>query len=140
MTMKNRTNARDTTGDNAFEDKGCLLTLIGSDTSDLILRPTAEGIEEAKSFLATRATRQRGILDDLCEMLDWHICNGWSYVQPVEIGALTDATIISRDCERDDMGALVHVGRVFAHMSYMLEDPIATWATGHDVIFQGAST
>ena len=122
-----------------FEDRsGHLLTLIGTANGNLTLRPTPEGVTEAKDMLELRDVRKRGSLADEADMLEWHISNGWDYVQPEEIGALTDATIISRDVERDDNGDLVRVGRVYAHMNYAVEDPIKTWANGKDVFFQGA--
>ncbi|MGI9061916.1 MAG: hypothetical protein ACR2H5_25460 [Ktedonobacteraceae bacterium] len=39
--------------------------------------------------------------------------NGWSWVRPEDIGALTDAPILSDDIEYDDHGDVVSVGTVF---------------------------
>lgn len=109
----------------------------------LYLDPTAEGVSEAKELLESRGMRRSGILMDEACMLEYGIGNGWSYVQPEDCGALTDATIISRDGFIDDYGKWhfhpsfteAKPGKIFAHMNYMVEDPIATWAEGKPVYY-----
>lgn len=121
-----------------FEDNsGEYLTLIGTENGNLILRPSKEGIEKAKELLEYREINKRGILDDEADMLAAHMGNNWDYIRPEEVGALTDATIIAQDVQRDDSGDLVDVGRVYAHMNYAVEDPTETWAAGKDVVYQG---
>ena len=104
----------------------------------LYLEPTREGREEAKEALEREP--RRGILAEEAEMLEWAMGNGWSMVPPEDIGALTDATIISEDGFLGDDGKwYAHPRakdpRVFAHMNYQVEDPIETWANGNAVFY-----
>lgn len=109
----------------------------------LLLEPTAEGIEEAKELIERRSVSQNrpgGTEVDLSEMLEWAMGNGWSYVRPEDIGALTDATIISQDGSISDDGVWrphpdVKKPAVYAFMNYAVEDPVQTWAEGGTVKF-----
>jgi hypothetical protein len=74
----------------------------------------------------------------LSDWIEWYLCNGWEWISPEEIGALTDAPIISDDAERDDHGKLIRVGRVYAHMRYALEDAAEELRVHGRVIFEGA--
>jgi len=106
--------------------------------------PTAHGIERAKEYLAEREerpARRRGIIAELSDFLEQAMGNGWSYVRPEDVSALTDATIISADGFTAARGEwmphpLARRAKVYAHMSYQVEDPIETWATGKPVFFQ----
>jgi hypothetical protein len=122
----------------AFTDRGDYVDLIGAKNGNLILRPTSDGVKKAKELLDWRETNKSGIKEDEVWMLEDHMGGEWEFVLPEEVGALTDATIISKEAERDDNGELFKIGRVYAHMNYQVEDPIETWASGKDVIFQGA--
>ena len=70
---------------------------------------------------------------DEYEALESLIENGWDYVQPSEIGALTDSTILSDEAERNDYGDLQSVGRIFWDADYMVENPLDAMRTkeGH---------
>lgn len=50
--------------------------------------------------------------------------NGWEWVTPAEVGALTSAPIIARDVERDVDGQLVSVGRMYWYPAYAVNDPL----------------
>lgn len=117
-------------------------------TNALFLEPKSNGQQEARYLLANRANFGHGSVDDLFDMLEGALGNGWSGVPPEDIGALTDATIISQDgflgrstsargsvdghwYPLPDLDAPV----VYAHMNYMVEDPIETWAAGKAVRF-----
>jgi hypothetical protein len=118
--------------------KSPLLTFRQADDGTLLIEPTPEGVVEAKEMLASREDRRRGILCDEASVFEYAMGNGWARVPPEDIGALTDATIISMD------GFLANDGKwypvpsvldpaVFAHMDYQVEDPIETWARGETV-------
>lgn len=102
--------------------------------NSLYLVPTREGRAKAKEMLEERRPTEAEEID----MFEDAFGNGWSLVRPEDIGALTDATIISEDgfigadgkwyAYPDAEGA-----RVFAHMDYAVEDPIETWAHGEPV-------
>lgn len=69
------------------------------------------------------------ILEDL-------MCNGWDYVQPEEIGALTSAPIISPDVTRDDEGEFISVDVVYAYMDYQVDSWVQRLCDGHSVVWQ----
>lgn len=115
-----------------FKYVGDLVDLIGTQGGNLILRPTANGVRLAKEMF------EDGI-SGMNQMLDSHIIiGGWEVLQPEEVGALTEGTIITREAVRNDFGDLKKVGRVYWHERYQIEDPIEVWAKGKDVFFQGA--
>ena len=98
-------------------------------------------------MIAERAERAakgtlRGILSEQSDMLEYAMGNGWDHVPPEDIGALTDATIISADGFLGDDGKWyphpdAKPCEVFAHMNYAVEDPIETWVDGKPVFFRG---
>lgn len=52
--------------------------------------------------------------------------NGWTMLQPEQIGALTSCGLItSPDVEMDDDGEVVSADTVYWHERYQVEDPIA---------------
>jgi hypothetical protein len=113
----------------------------------LNLVPTTHGIERAQEYLTERANRSpsssRSPDNELTDFFECAMGNGWDYVRPEDIGALTDATIISKDGFIGDDGKWyphpsARRARVYAHMNYAVEDPIETWARGETVFFQGA--
>lgn len=69
------------------------------------------------------------ILEDL-------MCNGWDYVQPEEIGALTSAPIISPDVTRDDEGEFISADVVYAYMDYQVDSWVQRLCDGHSVVWQ----
>jgi hypothetical protein len=89
--------------------------LTKTEDGNLLITLTDEGrekIQDAESVL---------------ELLEWHLCNGWSHLFPENIGALTDCDlIISDDAEQNDDGDMTHVGRFYWHEAYQVEDPLET--------------
>jgi len=61
----------------------------------------------------------------LAEVIEWHIGNGWTLVEPGDVGALTDAPILSEDINYDDHGNVQHVGVVYWYPEYEVKDPVA---------------
>ena len=61
----------------------------------------------------------------LQDLLEDHLGNGWEWVQPEELGALTSAPILSEDCRRDDEGWLIEVGAVYWFPNYQILSPVA---------------
>jgi len=57
-------------------------------------------------------------LDLFPDLIDHQLGNGWERILPEEVGALTDATILTDDCERDENGKLVTCGRVYSNIDY----------------------
>lgn len=61
----------------------------------------------------------------LAETIDWQLGNGWSFVRPEDIAALTDAPIITDDIDTDDQGNVLKVGKVYWYPQYDVRDPVA---------------
>jgi hypothetical protein len=59
-----------------------------------------------------------GCVDPLLDLMTIQLCNGWQQILPREIGAFTDATIISEDVERDEYDDIVKFGRVYSNIDY----------------------
>jgi len=74
----------------------------------------------------------------LYDLLEGIIANSdIDWIQPEEIGALTDAPIFGH-VDRDDQGKVVNVGHVWWYPDYMVSDPIEELATKGTVTFVGA--
>ena len=69
--------------------------------------------------------------------------DGWDFVPPEAIGALTDAPIICDDAHTiDDEGTFVVYpeAQVWWFPNYMIEDPVNTLMTLGEVVFMAAPT
>ena len=71
------------------------------------------------------------------DLFEWQTCNGWEWIAPEEVGALTSAPILSDSAERDDEGQLLTVGRVFWFPNYQVESPVRTLHERGAVTFSG---
>jgi hypothetical protein len=67
---------------------------------------------------------------------DW-IENGWIFIRPDDIGALTDGEIISPDAYYEDDGTvnLPPGARIYVFFDYQVVDPRQNWSEGKGVIF-----
>jgi hypothetical protein len=74
--------------------------------------------------------------DDALEMLlEDHFCNGFEWVKPEDIGALTDAPIFSDDALYDDQGNLIECGHVWWYPDYQIFDPVAELFKNGEIVF-----
>ena len=71
------------------------------------------------------------------DLIEWQIGNGWEYIQPEEVGALTSGTILTRDCKRDDHGKLLECGRVFWDSNYAVRSAVKDLLENGVTIFVG---
>lgn len=110
---------------------GLYVDLYETPTS-LQLVPTKEGKIEA----ARLADDSKGTDNDLHDLLEDHLGNGWEWVEPSEVGAMTEAPILSSNVLRNDDNDVVYVGIMYWHANYMVQDPIALLARGKAVTFQ----
>lgn len=60
----------------------------------------------------------------LAEVIEWQLANGWSWVNPADVGALTEAPILSEDVETDDDGTICHIGTAYWYRQYERYDPV----------------
>ena len=74
---------------------------------------------------------------DLSEALEYQLCNGWGWIDPSEIGALTSGEIVSRETVRDDHGELTECGTIYWNASYMVVDTLDMLKSGESVSWVG---
>ena len=71
----------------------------------------------------------------LAETIEWQLSNGWSLLRPEDIGALTEAPILSEEVDYDDQGNVDRVGTVYWYPQYDVFDPIGQLLTNGSVEF-----
>jgi hypothetical protein len=88
--------------------------------NNLIIIITKKGRAFAMELLKTN----RGSNQNLWELLEEHLTNGWDWINPEDVGALTEAPILSDTADYDDNGNLVDIKRCWGYMDYMIYNPI----------------
>jgi hypothetical protein len=66
------------------------------------------------------------------------MANGWSMLRPEDVGALTEAPILTEDLDTDDEGHVRHVGVVYWYSQYQVLDPVAQLLENGYVDFERA--
>ena len=102
----------------------------------LRLTLTTEGHEE----LQCRLDEGESIETDsvLYDLLEWHLANGWDWVQPVEVGALTSAPLITESWTCDEDGFLLSISELFWFADYQIRSPVRELFDSGYVDFQRA--
>ena len=62
--------------------------------------------------------------DTLYDLLHYQICNGWEWILPEDVGALTSAPLLSDNAVRDENGKLLTLECVYAYMDYQVKSPV----------------
>ena len=62
----------------------------------------------------------------LQDLLEDHLANGWEFVPPEDIGALTSAPILSDSAQRDDNDKLTAIGDCWWFPNYQVESELET--------------
>jgi hypothetical protein len=102
---------------------------------DLLISLTPHGMDAIE---AAQSENQNIDSDDFMrEFFEWETCNGWEWIAPEEIGALTNSPILSDCVDRDDQGLLARVGVVYWFPNYQIESAIQTLSVTGKVIFTG---
>jgi len=103
----------------------------------ITLRLTPEGQEELAEYRIPEGwSHSPDML--FADMLEDHLCNGWEFIQPEEIGALTAAPILSDSAERDDQGNLVKVDQVYWFPDYAVRSELDELYENGEVFFPAA--
>lgn len=105
-------------------EKGYYVNLSKDKQGNLVLKPTRNARRERKEIQAMGETQA------LLTLLEDHLCNGLDWVDPAEVGALTDAPILSDSMQTDDLGHVTAIESVFWFPSYEIEDPIELFFAG----------
>lgn len=113
-----------------------MLTLTKLPSGDLRLALTADD-EERDDIRQT--VDQHGIRWALIDLLEGHLSNGWEIIEPEEVGALTDALILTDEAERDDYGDLTALGRVYWNPNYQIQDDVEELLTTGAAEWEGVS-
>ena len=109
--------------------KGYYVDLRVLDNGDLEITPTFHAREETDHFLSL-PTKQA--LSELFE--DW-LGNGWEFLRPEQIGALTDAPILTDEIIYGDLGNVEFLGHVWWFPNYAIENEVETLLRNGKVIF-----
>lgn len=104
----------------------------------ILLKLTREGREELESRRFGVNGWDRGADQILCDLLEDHLCNGWEFIQPEEIGALTSANIISDEVTRDEDGNITKLGKIYWFPDYAIRLEINELADTGEVFFPAA--
>lgn len=82
-------------------------------------------LPEAREDVQEIASSQQLTADNkLAEVIEWHLGNSWTFVSPEDIGALTEAPILSEGIDYDNHGKVQHVGVVYWYPEYEVKDPV----------------
>ena len=60
----------------------------------------------------------------LAQVIEWQLGNGWSFVRPEDIAALTEAPFLTEEIETDDHGTVLWEGTVYWYPQYDVSDPV----------------
>ena len=101
---------------------------------DLVL--SEQGREQFAEIESIR--KSYGSRAALAALLKDHSQNGWEFIPPWDLGALTSAPILSREIERDDEGRAVAVGRVYWFPEFAMLDEIEELRRTGFLEFRGA--
>jgi hypothetical protein len=82
-------------------------------------------LEEAQEDVQEIASKELDADSKLAQIIEWQLSNGWSFVRPEDVGALTDAPILTEELDTDDQGNVLRVGTVYWYPQYDVSDPIA---------------
>ena len=82
-------------------------------------------LEEGRESVEEIAAKEINADSKLAETIEWQLSNGWSMVRPEDIGALTEAPILSEEIDFDNLGTARNVGTVYWYPQYDVFDPIA---------------
>jgi len=77
----------------------------------------------------------RGSDEVFCELLEDFFQNGWSWVLPEQVGALTSAPIVSDEISYDDNGDIDHIGVIWWFPEYETRCPVRELIENGEVVF-----
>lgn len=118
-------------------DCGYYVDLKKTPERDLAIRLNANGRSEFATIAEVRDAF--GIREALYRLLEDRLANGCEMVASEEIGALTDAPILSDEIVRDEAGSIIEAGRAFWFPDYQVLDEIEELRNRGVLLFRGFS-
>ena len=101
---------------------------------------TPEGREELLGRRNEDGNWDAGTDSILQDLLEDYLVNGWEFIRPEEIAALTSAPILSDSAQRNDDGKLTKIGGCYWFPNYAVESEIETLLEKNSVDFDLAPT
>lgn len=135
MRKDNRMQRKSTLGRTLFQ-KGNNVNLWLDKRKNLILVLTKDGKKNKSEYIEQMKTLGSDFV--LWNFLEEFFCNGWEWIHPEEIGALTDAPIISYDVTRDEDNNITEIGDVWAYADYMLFNPLEKLFENGSIVFMNS--
>ncbi len=93
-------------------------------------------LEDQRASVEEIAASEISADSKLAQVIEWQLGNGWSFVRPEDIGALTEAPILTEEIDTDDQGNVLSVGTVYWYPQYDVSDPVAKLLENGYVDFQ----
>ena len=90
---------------------------------DLKITLTPEGKIELEE-ISFNLENQYNDCDMLRDIIEHQLCNGWTWVQPEDIGALTEAPILSDNIVYNDNDIVEFINNVWWYPNYMIDNLI----------------
>ena len=114
-------------------DYGEYIDLRKTPDGNLEITPTEAFFDDIEYLEA----REKKIGDITFDLMESHLCNGWTEVSPEEIGVLTSGEIISDDFEYIDDGDEKKYYYVYWNSNYQTEDFFETLKRDRKVVLIG---
>ncbi len=76
--------------------------------------------------------------DMLRDLIEYQLCNRWTWIAPESTGALTDAPILSNNVRYNNAGEIVAEPNVWWYPNYMIDDIIEKLYSNGYLIFDKA--
>ena len=80
-------------------------------------------LAEARDDVEQIVAKETDADSTLAEIIEWQLSNGWVLLRPEDVGALTDAPILSEEVDSDNWGEVRKVGTVYRYPEYDVRDP-----------------
>jgi hypothetical protein len=93
-------------------------------------------LDDAQEDVQEIASKDLDADNKLAQVIEWQLVNGWTMLRPEDVGALTDAPILSEDVDTDDQGNVRSVGIVYWYTEYEVRDPVEQLLQNHFIIFR----
>lgn len=101
------------------------------ENGQLHIRLDPDAREEVEELL------EKPVDQAFADLIEWHLGNGWTLLDPDDVGALTASPILSNDVQWDEDGNIVSVGRVFWFPEYQVKSEIEELLEHGEVVFRG---